>query len=125
MKHRLISELKKLFLFLGIGFLYYIWILHTNIYIPCIFKAITGLRCPGCGISHMFMAICRFDFYGAFQENPFLFVTLPFILIIYITKRIYYIRNNKKMPENKLTKLLKYLFLVALIFFGIIRNLPL
>lgn len=37
---------------LGLGGAYAIFALTTGFYIPCPFRAATGLLCPGCGISH-------------------------------------------------------------------------
>lgn len=125
MKNRLLSELKKHILIFSIGFLYYLWVVITNIYIPCIFKLITGLKCPGCGITHMIISLCRFDFLTAFKSNELLFITLPIAGIIYITKRIYYIRNGIKMTEGKVMHFLEYSFLGLIIIFWIVRNLPL
>ena len=39
----------------------------------CPFKALTGLPCPGCGITHAFLALGRLDFAGAWAANPLVF----------------------------------------------------
>ncbi len=38
---------------------------------PCGFKLVTGLPCPGCGLTHSFTAMAHFDFVGAVYANPF------------------------------------------------------
>ncbi|NOY90582.1 MAG: DUF2752 domain-containing protein [Deltaproteobacteria bacterium] len=38
---------------------------------PCGFKLVTGLPCPGCGLTHSFTAMAHFDFVGAVLANPF------------------------------------------------------
>ena len=81
MKNRLISEIKKLVLIGCAGGIYGIWILITGRYIPCLFNELTGLECPGCGVSHMAMALFRLDFREAFEYNPFLFVIIPIIAL--------------------------------------------
>lgn len=39
----------------------------------CPFKALTGLPCPGCGMTHAFLALGRLDFSGAWNANPLAF----------------------------------------------------
>ena len=51
----------------------------THWSIPCIVYQLTGLQCPGCGISRMLLAMLHGDFRAAFSFHPFLFATWPFI----------------------------------------------
>lgn len=39
----------------------------------CPFKALTGLPCPGCGMTHAFLALGRLDLAGAWAANPLAF----------------------------------------------------
>lgn len=122
MKNRLFIELKKHIAVCFIGFVYYLWISITGVYIPCIFRMITNLKCPGCGITHMIMGIFRLDFPSAFRANPILFVALPVMGIIYITKKAYYIRNGTKMKTGRIMNFLTYTFIIMLFIFFIVRN---
>lgn len=56
-----------------IGLLYMGWIELTGKAIPCFYYKTTGLYCPGCGISRMFIALFRFDVKAAFAYNPVCF----------------------------------------------------
>jgi hypothetical protein len=38
---------------------------------PCGFLMVTGLPCPGCGLTHAFTAMAHLDFVGAVYANPF------------------------------------------------------
>jgi len=38
---------------------------------PCGFLVITGLPCPGCGLTHCFTSMAHFDIFGAVHANPF------------------------------------------------------
>ncbi len=49
----------------------------------CPFEAITGIQCPGCGITRALLSVVTGDFGKAFQYNPFVFLLL-FIVIISI-----------------------------------------
>ena len=39
--------------------------------IICPFKTLTGISCPGCGMTRAFLALGEADFVGAFHLNPF------------------------------------------------------
>lgn len=61
----------------GVGVLYAFLILHTPFRIPCLFREVTGLQCPGCGTSRMALALMRFDITAAFAYNPVAFLASP------------------------------------------------
>jgi len=124
MKKRLISELKKCLLVGAIGLTYYLWVRMTNLYIPCIFKRLTGFRCPGCGITHMIMAVCRLDFLTAWNENPFLFVALPVMGIVYAVNAVFYIQKGVKKQYGKGMRVLEYTMLLLTVIFWVVRNIP-
>ena len=46
----------------------------------CIWRAITGLPCPGCGTIHAMIAMARGDLRAAWDFNPTSFVTVPILL---------------------------------------------
>jgi hypothetical protein len=41
------------------------WIPHV-----CLFRLISGLPCPGCGITHSIISLMHFDLYASWQNNP-------------------------------------------------------
>ena len=85
--------------------------------IPCIFNKITGLYCPGCGITRMFISILKLDYKGAFRYNPFVFV----LLILYL---IFLLINSILKRKIKITNIIFYIIIVLAIVFGILRNIP-
>ena len=110
---------KRILSVLIIGGLYYIWILFTDIKIPCIFKEITGLKCPGCGITSMLLNVLQFDFEAAFRANSFLFLSSPMIIVQLVY--IWFMQARKsKLPDWNETLCKAYL--VCLLVFGIFRN---
>lgn len=36
---------------------------------PCIFRTLTGYRCPSCGLTHSVFALCRLDLVEAARQN--------------------------------------------------------
>ena len=122
MKKRLVSELKKLAAVMLLGVAYYAFVTTMGFGIPCVFNKVTGLLCPGCGISRMLIAITHLDFLGAFGYNRFLFVTMPIMLILFICNEGRYIKTGER-DLDKLSKCMVFGEAVLLLAFGIIRNL--
>ena len=121
MKHRLFSAVFKLSGLLFAGLLYYIIILMTGFKIPCLFNSLTGLLCPGCGITRMILSIFRLDFFAAYGYNKALFVTLLPMLIILLAEEIRYIKSgNRKF--SRFSCVFFTLEAVFLVLFGIVRN---
>ena len=52
---------------------------------------LTGLKCPGCGITRLLVSVARFDFASAFLFNPFLFITGPFIVAVIVYSEVRYV----------------------------------
>lgn len=119
-KSQIQKEIRYLLIILGVGFGYYLWLNFTHLGIPCPFRTITGWLCPGCGIRHMLIALIQLDFHTAYLENPFLLLTLPFIIgqIIY---QCYLQLTNQTNPQWN--QVLLWIYVIALIIFGILRNL--
>ena len=64
---------------LGVGCAYALFCHLTGWGIPCPFHALTGLNCPGCGVSRMLLSLLRLDFAAAFRYNAVLFCMLPLL----------------------------------------------
>lgn len=91
-----------------------------HIYIDCPIKKLTGLYCPGCGITRMLFAILQLDFYQAFRYNPLLFICLPFFIFFIIESLI-----SKKEPlYNKIPTKIWIIIIIVFIIYGILRNIP-
>lgn len=58
------------------------WLHHLGL---CPIRNITGLPCPGCGMTRAFLAVARFDFARAFEFHP-LFWLIPLIFLIYLLR---------------------------------------
>lgn len=93
-----------------------------NISIPCIIHEITGLFCPGCGITRAIFALLELDIKKAIKYNILIIIIFPFIIIYIINCLYIFINNLKKDPSKIFPKILWYFLLIITIVFGIIRN---
>lgn len=113
------NEHEKYLIVAGVGIGYYIWLKLTGLAIPCMFRKITGWLCPGCGITTLILCLAKMDFKGAYQANPFLFVTGPFLLLC-----LFYMewKRRKGQQTGKVMQVGLVLYTVGLCAFGVIRN---
>ena len=66
-----------------------------GVYVPCIFRKITHLYCPGCGITRMLAAILTGDFYQALRYNPLICILLPLAIVYLVDYLINQARGRK------------------------------
>lgn len=116
MRKRILKTYLAIF---AIGIPYLIWVLLTDLRIPCLFYEITGLLCPGCGITRMFASIARFEFEKAFMYNGLCFILViawNIIALLCATEKIKWVQSPK----------FQYSFfaltVVSLFVFGVLRN---
>lgn len=108
-----------LLLFLLIAYLYLGDRFHFHI--NCPIKELTGLYCPGCGITRMLTSILQLDFYQAFRYNPLIFISLP-VFIFFI---IEYIITKKEPLYNRIPTKIWIAIIIIFIIYGLLRNFPL
>lgn len=90
--------------------------------VGCPFYRLTGLRCPGCGISRMLLSIVRLDFKSAFFYNPALFCLCPLWATGGAVYKMLKAKGNQKSAERAKNALV-YFSVALLVAFGILRNL--
>jgi hypothetical protein len=83
--------------------------------LPCIFNKITGLYCPGCGMTRAVHSLMHFKFYHALRYNALIVLIPPILIIHYLLTRLNY--------NSRYRNAIIYLALVITIFYGIARNL--
>lgn len=117
-----ISSRKVIFLLLICIFAaaFLIWLRLGGPGIPCLFHLVTGLDCPGCGVTRMILAVSRMDFKTAMRANPFLFVTFPCPALLLTHYAHRWLKNGK---ISKKAEACAALYCVGLVLFGIFRNL--
>lgn len=106
-------------------------VLHTSsggtLGIPCLFRAATGLDCPGCGATRMAAALLQGDLGAALQYNAPVLVAglvVGYLWIAWMLQRF----GLARLPRPRLgprarRRLLPVLVSLA-IAFAVVRNLP-
>lgn len=107
---------------LAAGALYLVWLRLGGPGIPCPFHLVTGLLCPGCGVTTMLVALSRLDLRAAFTANAFLLCTLPLLVFELVHE---WRRCAAGRPQPRWNQILLAVYGGGLLLFGILRNLPL
>ena len=55
---------------------------ETVYFLPCIFKGVTGIPCPGCGMTRACLAILQGEFSTAWRYHPFSFLLIGLTILI-------------------------------------------
>lgn len=123
MKERRNKVLRAFAVVVSAGVLYGLITGWLGFGIPCPVHYFTGFKCPGCGVSRMFISLMKLDFKSAFEANRLLLLTLPVIVILLAVYFVRYVRTGSKRVSK--TESLIYIVLIVLfLVYGIVRNLP-
>lgn len=94
-----------------------------HIPVPCVFKLMTGLNCPSCGVTRMGIAMMHGDFGLAFRYNQLLTVLMPFFAIYILFFTLRYLKSGRtKISRGE--NIILIIIIIMLLIYGIIRNLP-
>lgn len=120
-KKRLLDVLRIAALLFIAGGAYGAFIQYTGIGLMCPVYFITGWKCPGCGVTHMCLALLHLDFVAAFAANPALLLLSPLLAVVFAQYCIDYIRKGcwKMHPFQNI---ILWICVVVLVLYGIGRN---
>lgn len=105
-----------------LGLAYALFIQCTGLGIPCVFRLVTGYRCPGCGMTHAAMALIHGQPKTAFRENPLSLSVVPLLLLYGAYRAEVYIRIARTDFRKWEIVFLGVLWVVVLLFW-LLRNL--
>lgn len=96
-------------------------LLAVSFTVGCPFNRLTGLKCPGCGVTRMILRILHLDFKTAFFYNPAIFCLVPlwaaaFCIFMLLERR------GKTAAAQKVKNTAVYFSIAVLVFFGVVRN---
>lgn len=121
-KARALRLIRRAGLILGIGLAYACFVRWTGLAVPCPFHAVTGLQCPGCGITRMCLALLRLNFAAAWASNPGLLVLLPLLAALFLKMAAGYVKSGRKTP-TKAESTAIWVLVGVLLAYGVVRNL--
>ncbi len=123
MKHlnkRTVRLALLIFAILAIGILFYI-LARTGYPVPCLFRKITGLNCPGCGNTRAVLTLLRLDIVGALSYNLLFPVEFLYLGFVFILSAIAYLKTGK-LSYHSPAPALDVTVLVILLLWWILRN---
>ncbi len=106
---------------LAAGSAYAVFVSVTGLFIPCPFRLLTGFLCPGCGVSHLCLALLHVDFMAAWTANPGLFLLLPLLLLFLLHRAVCYVLRGSS-PLSRRESVLVWLMVLWLVLWGFVRN---
>ena len=119
-RRRAVGRLTARIVLLGLA--YALFIQCTGLGIPCVFRLVTGYRCPGCGMTHAAMALIHGQPKIAFRENPLSLSVAPLLLLYGAYRAEVYIRTARTDFRKWEIVFLGVLWVVVLLFW-LLRNL--
>ena len=88
-----LRQYQDLLIVAGVLAAYVLW----GCFLPmkCPIAWLTGISCPGCGITRAFVSVCRLDFAKAWYYHPMIFYLIPVAPVLAVA----YFRKAKKLTE--------------------------
>ncbi len=91
--------------------------------VPCLFHLVTGLECPGCGVTRMLGALARGDLHSALRANAALTALLPVFAVLAARIVPRWVRTGSaRVTRGENFALVCCIAVLAV--FGAARNLP-
>lgn len=111
----------------GLGGVAYLAAAHPptpdSFYPKCTFHQATGLHCPGCGTGRAAYFALNGRVGTAARYNPFALVLLPLVAVVAVRSAVDWVRG-RPARRRLLWSGWIWLLAVALVVYGVMRNLP-
>lgn len=89
----------------------------------CPLYTMTGIACPGCGLTRGFHALFHGDVLAALDYNAML-PFFGFLIGSGFIAMLYFAISGRRLPFNPVHPNVLWFFLILLVVFGVLRNLP-
>ena len=90
---------------------------------PCVFHQLTGLHCPGCGVSRGLHRLLHGDVLGALRYNLFMVVWIPLVAYAVLAEPVRQL-IGRQPPTTVLRPMWFWIFVVSVVLFAVLRNIP-
>lgn len=90
--------------------------------LPCLFRALTGWLCPGCGMTHALASLLRLNIREAFAWNALFPVYIVYLGWLFVSMIRRYVRTGLLVPPSRPLPI-HIGTLGLLLCYGILRNL--
>lgn len=91
---------------------------------PCIFHALTGIYCPGCGAGRALRALTELRITDALQYNVFFTLSLPLAAVLLIKWYISFVSGREIWKKIRITDRGAIIYASVMLAFFILRNIP-
>lgn len=96
----------------------------SGLFPPCLFHAVTGLHCPGCGTLRALHQLLHGNVALAFGLNPLAVVVLP-VIAGWLLFRFGQVMTDRRAPAVIVPAFWIWALLGVIVAFWILRNVPL
>ena len=111
------------FAIIGASAVIYFFNPSTHGFYPvCLFHAVTGWNCPGCGGTRAVYALLHGNFSLALKDNALFVLTLPVLAVWGARKILQQMRNQP--VQFKFSPNILWSYFAVMVIFSIVRNLP-
>ncbi|HPK00502.1 MAG TPA: DUF2752 domain-containing protein, partial [Candidatus Hydrogenedentes bacterium] len=89
----------------------------------CWFRFLTGLPCPGCGLTRSVFAIGGGNFAAAWQSNPFGYVVYGVLVVLFLSPLLARVapRLTALLESNRFIYVFAMVNFTGLLVFGLVR----
>ena len=120
-KHRILNLIKLLLLLFALAVFLLFLNYNFGFRIPCIFRAITGFKCPGCGVTRMCLSLLHGNICAAIYYNKVVPFLLPAFAVVFIRQCYLYILTGK-LHFSKVENVFFIIVIIILLIYMILRN---
>ena len=86
--------------------------------LQCPIRALTGVSCPGCGMTRAVISLFRLDFKAAWYYHPLVFAIVPFATVLFLLK----LKNKERLRKFFIVLVCLFLVSVYLYRFVVIKS---
>lgn len=120
---RLVSAAIVCVVAIGITVLYFFDPARPGVYPTCLFNALTGLYCPGCGSLRALHQLLHLNLAAALRLNPVLVFTMPFLGYAFVS-RVFVGLRGRALPGVFIPAIWIWALFAVVLAFWILRNVP-